>query len=452
MTVDPRSGLRPERLRRAGAGVPAGGHLATVCLAAALAWSPASPAASSGDDPVQWFASRAALLAHAGATPLAEETWARGFAPAGSLAECFQAVGERVDDPCLSPGAAVAGFAVRTRLGSVFFEGTDVDLVMLGEGFAGVPARAVGNNVIGGGELTPTVVDFAPAVTLVGLTLHEPMTGGDVRIRVFGTGGVELADQVVVLPGGTGFGGFASTAPVVRVEINAVAADGGELFSGLLFGGGEGRLQSAADVADFGIGLRGQRLETTLSLVNAGWLELAVPGLPGLATLPAPFAVADDACTGAVLDPGDTCEVTLAFTPAHDGEFGHLLELGPVGAGGVALSGQARGPRLAAQPGHLSFGEVAVGTSSSPQALTLTNLTGAPVRQVPLALPAQLARTGGDCGASTIDLAPGESCTLVLTFSPGVPGEYDVDLPFEHAGGLAALATVSGRASAGGAP
>lgn len=452
MTVDQRTGPGPDRPRRSGTGAPAAAPLATLCLATALAWAPAGQAAPSGGEPVQWFDSRAALLAHAGATPLLEETWARGFAPAGSLAECFQAVAARSDDPCLAPGAAATGFAVRTRLGSVFFEGSDVDLVMLGQGFAGVPARAVGNNVIGGGELTPTVIDFDPAVTLVGLTVHEPIVGGDVRIRAFGAGDVELADQVVVLSAGTGFGGFASTEPVVRVEINAVDADGGELFSGLMYGGGEGRLQAAADEADFGIGLRGERLEAVVSLANTGWLPLAVPGLPGLAALPAPFAVADDGCTGAVLAPGEACGLTLAFTPGHDGEFRHPLELGPVGEGQVVLTGQARGPRLATQPGHLSFGEVAVGGSSSPQALTVTNLTGATVRQVPLALPAQFERTGGDCGAATIELAPGESCTLVLAFSPGGPGEFDGDLAFLHDGRLAALATVSGRAVAGGAP
>lgn len=451
MHDQPRSRQAPGARRQAGARRPCCAPILSAGLAAALAAAPAISAAAPEGAAVQWFPDRAALIAHAGATPLLEETWARGFAPAGSLAECFQAVGARVDDPCLAPGAAVAGFAVRTRLGSVFYNGADVDLVMLGEGFLGLPGRAVGNNVIGEGELTPTVIEFSPPVTLVGLTLHEPMSGGDVRVRVFGAGDQPLAEQVVALPGGNGFGGFSSSVPVVRVEFNAIAPDGGELFSGLLFGGGGGRLEVAGG-GDFGIGLRGERRETTVVLANSGALELAVAGFPALAALPAPFAVVGDQCTGAVLPPGATCELVLSFTPAHDGEFRHVLPLEPVAEEGIELSGQARGPRLATEPGHLSFGEVAIGTGSAPQQLVLTNLTGAAVTQVPVVLPEAVARAGGDCGEATIDLAPGESCTLSLAFHPTDAGEFDAELPFLQAGRVAALATISGRATTGGAP
>jgi hypothetical protein len=443
----------PDRsLHLGAAGSPHCAPAARPILLAALLCAPALAAADGAaieGGVLTRFQDRPALLAHAGTTPLTSEAFGRSFVLANNVSECFQALSHNSDDPCLAPDAVASGFAVRTRLGSVFFEGFDIDLVMLGAGFLGVPVHAVGNNVISGPVDNPTVIDFQPPVTLVGMDLHEPIISGAVAIRAFGADDQDLGGFQVEMVGTSGFAGFASSAPVSRVELQTVAQDGGELFSGLLFGGGAGQLRGP-DAVDFGVLTVGSQAAVDIELSNDGGLDLPVPVVGGLGGLPAQFTVLADACSGAVVPAGASCLLRLAFVPGHAGVVTYDLALSPVADTAIRLRGEGRTPRLASVPGHLDFGQVAPGASSAPQTLTLSNLTGAVVAGQLPQLPAVLTRVGGDCPPGAIVLAPGEHCSLDLVFAPSTPGPFDAELVLQSGSHAAARTTVSGLA--GGAP
>lgn len=421
-------------------------------LAAALLCAPTLAVSGAGTEGgvLQRFLDRPALIAHAGDMPLTSEEFARTFVLPGALAECFQAVSSQSDDPCFAPGAAQAGFAVRTRMGNVHHNGSDVDLVLLGPGFLGLPVHAIGNNVLAGPPGNPTVIDFDPPVTLVGLDLFEPIESGTVAIRAIGPGEQDLGGFEVDMVGISGFAGFASPVPVVRIEFDTVVAEsGGELFSGLVFGGGPGQL-AGPDRVDFGSQALGGESVIDIELRNDGWLDLHLPGLAGLAQLPAHFTVIADGCTGATVSPGGVCVLRMAFAPGHDGVVAHELALAPVADAAIRLRGEGRTPRLATAPGHLDFGQVAAGASSAPQTLILSNLTGAVVGSQLPALPAAIERVGGNCPSAAIALAPGEQCSLELVFAPPTAGPFDAELVLQAGAYTVGRTTVSGLG--GGAP
>ncbi len=77
---------------------------------------------------------------------------------------------------------------------------------------------------------------------------------------------------------------------------------------------------------------------------------------------------------------------------------------------------------LLVTPSELNFGDVPVGATSAPKAITLTNITGAAIAIADAGggIAAPFGATNGNCGAS---LAAGASCTLTTyTFSPTVVG------------------------------
>lgn len=80
--------------------------------------------------------------------------------------------------------------------------------------------------------------------------------------------------------------------------------------------------------------------------------------------------------------------------------------------------------QLTITPASHDFGELTVGTGSSPAVVTLANSGGAALQVTALTTPtAPFARSGGTCAASLpITLAAGANCTLTYTFAPTAPG------------------------------
>ncbi len=197
----------------------------------------------------------------------------------------------------------------------------------------------------------------------------------------------------------------------------------------------------------------GQSGFTGITLENGGDAELsvsrvAVEGRPEL-------SLANDGCTGKRLAAGAFCAVQVLLTPKAIVEYEGTLvvESNDPGAPVVrrALRGQgmaavtvASEPRLSVEPAVLELGSVAVGGTSASRELKLTNVgaVDCPGAAPSLGADAGLAASGfyvvdDRCGHG---LAPGESCSLFVAFSPVAEGQASAALTAR--GGSAALSGV----------
>ena len=114
------------------------------------------------------------------------------------------------------------------------------------------------------------------------------------------------------------------------------------------------------------------------------------------------------------------CTLSVTFTPSDTGSIKGsvaIADTGSVSPQIVALSGTGAVPVTLA-PTSLTFAAQAVGTTSAPQMVTLTNNSGATLNIASIAASGDFnaAPAGGSpCGAS---VAAGATCTFSVTFSP----------------------------------
>lgn len=392
------------------------------------------------------YASRADLLAAAGAMDLVHEDFSSGFIFGPEVGSCFQAVGSHSDDPCFAPGDLAPGFAIRSSRGSIFDANLfDSDVAMLGSGVLGTPGPVIGAN-ISDPPWNPTHVNFDPPRTLVGMDAYDGMAAGVVRISAF-DGDDLLIGSFEVHPPQTNqpaFAGFTSTRPVHRVEINALASGGAELIGALVFGGSDGiAVASPAELA-FGAVAVGGSGHAVATLYNPGQLPLQL----GSAEAPAAgFALLEDDCSGAMLAPAAECTLSYGFTPSHAGPFVATAIL-PDGSA-LPLSGVGVDAWISASPGHLQFQDVEVGASAD-LALVLRN-PGAATQGVTAVASSSpdFSVAGGDCGTPPFELLPGQSCELVVAFAPQRPGRADARLTISSASATLAQASLGASATAG---
>ena len=125
--------------------------------------------------------------------------------------------------------------------------------------------------------------------------------------------------------------------------------------------------------------------------------------------------------SGASLPPASSCTLQVSFTPSATGvltgDVNLVTSLSPLGLE-AALTGVGIQSTLIATPASLNFGSLAVGASAN-LTLTLANTGSAPISNLALALTGDYAITS-PCPLTT--LAPGQSCTLTITFSPTMTG------------------------------
>ena len=124
---------------------------------------------------------------------------------------------------------------------------------------------------------------------------------------------------------------------------------------------------------------------------------------------------------GAGLPPASSCTLQVSFTPSATGVFpGDVIlatSLSPLGLQ-AALTGVGIQSTLIATPASLNFGSLAVGASAN-LTLTLANTGSAPISNLAFNLTGDYALTA-PCPLPS--LAPGQSCTVTVTFSPTLTG------------------------------
>jgi hypothetical protein len=188
---------------------------------------------------------------------------------------------------------------------------------------------------------------------------------------------------------------------------------------------------------DFGEVLLGESARATVTVVSDGKDEAELERVR--LTGDRDFVLLEDSCSGRELDPGQRCQLLIAFTPAKAGQ--RLAELQIIDDDRVSLGRlDIHGEGIAATPTQpvlvvaspLDFGELTVGLQDE-KALLIHNQGSAPLEigqiglGVPLAAPFSL--SGDFCSGRSVP--PGGNCSLRITFAPTAAGDYgqEVDVP-----------------------
>src|SRR5918912_1082561 len=105
----------------------------------------------------------------------------------------------------------------------------------------------------------------------------------------------------------------------------------------------------------------------------------------------------------------------LAVPAAAAGDHGS----GGGGGGGGTTTPPAAAPAVSFTPTSLTFPAQAIGTTSAPQSITVTNTGNAGLFINSAAVRNTLDFTEVSDGCSGLTLAPGTSCSVSITFAPG---------------------------------
>ena len=197
--------------------------------------------------------------------------------------------------------------------------------------------------------------------------------------------------------------GTGSAAPVVAPVINA----------------------SPAGPVDFGsrrIGTQSAPVAFTVAPASGGSVTISSVGPRGTG-----FAVVSDTCTGATLALGTTvpsCTFSVLFAPAFEGPYRTSIQV-LSNANNPQLLVEVTGTgtplpvgRLSATPGTVSFGTQALGITTNPQTVLVTNSGTLPVAVGGVRATGDFAQTN-DCRS----LDAGASCRAFVTFTPTGQGD-----------------------------
>ena len=154
----------------------------------------------------------------------------------------------------------------------------------------------------------------------------------------------------------------------------------------------------------------------TMTLTNTGNTNLTV-GNVNITGPNSPDFAQTNTCT--TVSPQATCAINVTFTPSIAGTETANVSVtdnapGSPQLGSLTGVGLGNGPAVLFSPTSLAFGSQLIGTSSSPQSITLSNIGNAALAITSITTGAYYSQTN-NCGSS---VAVGTSCTIMVTFKP----------------------------------
>jgi hypothetical protein len=165
----------------------------------------------------------------------------------------------------------------------------------------------------------------------------------------------------------------------------------------------------------------------TITVANSGSLPVDVSGITITGTNSNLFSQSNDCST---IQVNANCTINVSFTPQVTGQFSASLNIED-NAGGpqqVSLTGVGVQPNAVISPNQISFGQVKVGSSSSPQPITLTNNGNGTLLISSITFsgpnPGDFSETNTCNGV----LASQSSCTINVTFKPTTQGTREAFL------------------------
>ncbi|MGH2830775.1 MAG: choice-of-anchor D domain-containing protein, partial [Actinomycetota bacterium] len=196
----------------------------------------------------------------------------------------------------------------------------------------------------------------------------------------------------------------------------------------------------AAQITPGSLGFGNQQIQTSsftqfVDLRNVGDSPMTVGAVVLLGTDPTQFSIQSDACSGAILVPGQNCFVTVSFAPTSTGLKSATLRLpnnDPDGPETASLTGTGVNPAVSINPSSLGFGNQQIQTSSFTQFVEVRNIgTGnGPINVGPVTLggtaPTQFSIQNDQC--SGVELSPGVNCFVQVSFAPTTTGAKNASL------------------------
>ncbi|HZR39500.1 MAG TPA: choice-of-anchor D domain-containing protein [Ktedonobacteraceae bacterium] len=192
----------------------------------------------------------------------------------------------------------------------------------------------------------------------------------------------------------------------------------------------------------------------TVTLTNTGTSTLTINSITLTGTNASDFAQSNNCpISPATLATSASCTLSVAFTPSSNGAKSASVSISDNAAGSpqtVSLlgTGVTSAPVVTLNPTTVNFGNQNVGTTSSAQAITLTN-TGTIALTIN-----SITLTGtntsdfaqsNNCPISPSTLAVNGSCTLNVTFTPSANGARNASVSInDNAAGSPQSVTVSG--------
>jgi len=166
----------------------------------------------------------------------------------------------------------------------------------------------------------------------------------------------------------------------------------------------------------------------TVTVANAtGAGTLAISGISLTGANPGDFAITANTCTSS-LTGGSTCTITLTFRPTATGARTATLAIASSNPTTliVPVSGTGIAPVISPSNNAFQFGSITVGTTTTPQTLTITNsgnanlvINGATISG---GNASDFTISSNGCAIGGIGLAPNASCTISMTFKPTAMG------------------------------
>ncbi|MGH2720853.1 MAG: choice-of-anchor D domain-containing protein [Actinomycetota bacterium] len=159
--------------------------------------------------------------------------------------------------------------------------------------------------------------------------------------------------------------------------------------------------------------------QKTVTVSNASGAPVAITSAAVAGGNAQDFLEASDACSGATLAPGASCNMAVSFLPTAAGlRSAQLVVTNAVSPLTVPLSGTGTPNALSFDPPTVAFDGQAPGGQSPPRTVTLTNRGDDPVTvgTVSVAGPGAADFTVTGCEGRTLE--PDEQCSLSVTFHP----------------------------------
>jgi hypothetical protein len=171
---------------------------------------------------------------------------------------------------------------------------------------------------------------------------------------------------------------------------------------------------------------------TSVTLSNVGERTLRVEGLDFTGDAAGDFSVESETCTGRGISPGDTCEIAVAFFPVAAGERRAGLQVdGNVRDSpfNLPVRGSAVAPAVGFAPTRVDFGTVQVGDQRAAIELTISNVGTATLGLGRIRFEGpQAEEFDRDRRCPDTTLEPGESCTMMVRFTPRAAGSRVAEL------------------------
>lgn len=161
---------------------------------------------------------------------------------------------------------------------------------------------------------------------------------------------------------------------------------------------------------------------SSVTISNTGGTAVAVSSVTS--NNATEFAVVSNTCS--TVNAGGSCVVGVTFKPSSSGARAAVITVLSNGTGSpqaIAASGtgtSVTSPGALSMNSSITFGSQAVGLTSAPTSVNVTNVGGAAVAisSVSSSNPAEFAITSSNCGM----LIAGASCQFSATFNPGAVG------------------------------